>query len=145
MLNFGGTIDDLFDIDLSYAPPYNSPIDMVATAANAVMNKLAHKFTGISAAEAKAKVEKKEAIFLDVRTPGECQTIGLDWDGQILNIPLGELREKMQGLDKDQEIIAFCKVSQRGYEAQCILREENITNVKVMEGGILAWPYCCKS
>ena len=145
VLNFGGTIDDLFDIDLSYAPPYNSPIDMVATAANAVMNKLAHKFTGISAAEAKAKVEKKEAIFLDVRTPGECQTIGLDWDGQILNIPLGELREKMQGLDKDQEIIAFCKVSQRGYEAQCILREENITNVKVMEGGILAWPYCCKS
>ena len=145
VLNFGGTIDDLFDIDLSYAPPYNSPIDMVATAANAVMNKLAHKFTGISAAEAKAKVEKKEAIFLDVRTPGECQTIGLDCDGQILNIPLGELREKMQGLDKDQEIIAFCKVSQRGYEAQCILREENITNVKVMEGGILAWPYCCKS
>ena len=144
-LNFGGTIDDLFDIDLSYAPPYNSPIDMIATAANAVMNKLANKFSGISVVEAKAKVEKGEAIFLDVRTPGECQTCGLDCNGEILQIPLGELREKMQGLNKDQEFIAFCKVSQRGYEAQCILREGNIINVKVMEGGIAAWPYCCKS
>ena len=145
VLNFGGTIDDLFDIDLSYAPPYNSPIDMVATAANTVMNKLANKFTGISAAEAKEKVEKKEAIFLDVRTPGECQNIELECDGEICQISLGELRARMEGLDKDQEIIAFCKLGQRGYEAQCILREGNITNVKVMEGGIIAWPYCCKS
>lgn len=44
-LTFGGTIDDLFDIDLSYAPPYNSPIDLVAVAANSVMNKLAGKTT----------------------------------------------------------------------------------------------------
>lgn len=45
-LTLGGTIDDLFDIDLSYAPPYNSPIDLVAVAANTVMNKLAGKFKG---------------------------------------------------------------------------------------------------
>ena len=55
------------------------------------------------------------------------------------------MTDTMQGLNKDQEFIAFCKVSQRGYEAQCILREGNIINVKVMEGGIAAWPYCCKS
>ncbi|HEY3426407.1 MAG TPA: FAD-dependent oxidoreductase [Negativicutes bacterium] len=42
-LTLGGTIEDLFDIDLSYSPPYNSPIDNVAVAANAVMNKLAER------------------------------------------------------------------------------------------------------
>lgn len=40
VLNFAGTVDDLFDIDLAYAPPYSSPIDHVAVAANMIMNKL---------------------------------------------------------------------------------------------------------
>ena len=40
VLNFAGTVDDVFDIDLAYAPPYSSPIDHVAVAANAIMNKL---------------------------------------------------------------------------------------------------------
>ena len=43
--------------------------------------------------------------------------------------------------DKDSEIICFCKVSLRGYEAAIVLEDLGYTNVKVMEGGIMAWPY----
>ena len=63
-LTFGGTIDDLFDIDLSYAPPYNSPIDNVAVAANSLMNKLAGKLIGVSSLQAKEKLQDDKVVFL---------------------------------------------------------------------------------
>jgi rhodanese-related sulfurtransferase len=51
------------------------------------------------------------------------------------------LREKTGELPKDKEIITFCKISLRGYEAALILASYGFTNIKVMEGGIFAWPY----
>jgi rhodanese-related sulfurtransferase len=56
-------------------------------------------------------------------------------------LPLGVLREKINELPKEKEIIAFCKISLRGYEAQRILEGEGYTNVKYMDGGVLCWPY----
>ncbi|EAX46364.1 FAD-dependent pyridine nucleotide-disulphide oxidoreductase [Thermosinus carboxydivorans Nor1] len=66
-ITLGGTVDDLFDIDLAYAPPFSSPIDNVAVAANAVMNKLVGKLKGISPLEAKEKLNCEDIVFLDVR------------------------------------------------------------------------------
>jgi rhodanese-related sulfurtransferase len=43
--------------------------------------------------------------------------------------------------DKDAEIICWCKISMRGYEAARVLEAHGWTNVKVMEGGVMAWPY----
>lgn len=144
MLTLGGTIEDLFDVDLSYAPPYNSPIDNVAVAANAVMNKLAGKFNGISSVEAKEKMMSDKTIFLDVRSPEECKQIRLAGTENIKYIPLGQLRNRLTELNKEDEIIAFCKISLRGYEAECILEGAGFENVKVIEGGIISWPFSCE-
>jgi len=43
--------------------------------------------------------------------------------------------------DKEKEIICYCKISLRGYEAALVLEGNGWKNVKVMEGGIMAWPY----
>ena len=144
VLTLGGTVQDLFDIDLSYAPPYNSPIDNLAAAAMSAMNKLTGKFKGISPVEAKAKLTDAKTVLLDVRTPDECKQIRIGDCSNIKYIPLGQLRSRLQELGKDGEILAFCKISVRGYEAQCILEGEGFENVKVIEGGIVAWPYCCE-
>lgn len=144
VLTFGGTIDDLFDIDLSYAPPYNSPIDNVAVAANAVMNKLAGKLKGISTLAAKAKMEEGKTVFLDVRNPDECKQIRLAECQNIKYIPLGQLRSRVEELNKADEIVAFCKISLRGYEAEGILEGAGFDNIKVMEGGIVSWPFACE-
>ena len=144
VLTLGGTIDDLFDIDLSYAPPYNSPIDNVAVAANAVMNKLAGKFKGISPVVAKEKLEVGKTVFLDVRTPDECKQILLSDSPNIKYIPLGQLRNRVAELNKQDEVVAFCKISLRGYDAEGILEGAGFENVKVMEGGIISWPFSCK-
>jgi len=58
-------------------------------------------------------------------------------------IPLGQLRNRLEELpvDKNKEIVVWCKISLRGYEAALILQANGYTNVKVLEGGIMAWPY----
>ncbi len=144
VLTANGTVDMLFDIDLCYAPPFNSPIDNVAVAANAIMNKIAGSFRGISSLEAKDKLTSDNATFLDVRTPAECEKIRIANGRNMKYIPLGQLRSRVNELDKDQEIIAFCKISLRGYEAETILEGEGFNNVKVLEGGIASWPFECE-
>jgi rhodanese-related sulfurtransferase len=44
-------------------------------------------------------------------------------------------------LRKDKEIITFCAISLRGYEASLILRAAGFPNVKVLDGGVAMWPY----
>ena len=144
VLTLGGTIDDLFDIDLSYAPPYNSPIDNVAVAANVLINKIEGKFKGISSLEAKEMMKTDDVIFLDVRTPDEYKKVRLSDCKQVRHIPLGELRNRCNELSKDDAIVAFCKVSLRGYEAEGILEGEDFKKVKVLEGGLFSWPFECE-
>ena len=145
VLTFGGTIDDLFDIDLSYAPPYNNAIDNAAAAANTLMNKIAGRFKGISSIEAKEKLASPKTVFLDVRTPEECKAIRLAPCRNVTYIPLGQLRNRMAELGKEDEIVAFCKISLRGYEAECMLEGEGFKDVKVLEGGVAAWPFECET
>lgn len=143
VLKFGGTIDDLFDIDLSYAPPYNGPIDNAAVAANAVMNKLAGRMNGISVMDAKKRLDADDAVFLDVRSPEELKKIRISECRGLKNIPLGQLRSRSGEIDKDSEVVAICKIGLRGYEASLILQGQGFENVKVLEGGITAWPFGC--
>lgn len=143
-ITLGGTVNDLFDVDLAYAPPYSGPIDNIAVAANAVMNKIAGKLKGISPLTAKEMLSSGTTTFLDVRSPEECKQIRLANCQDIRYIPLGQLRSRMNELAKDQEIVAFCKISLRGYEAALILEGEGFEKVKVMEGGLLAWPFDCE-
>ena len=145
VLTFGGTIDDLFDIDLSYSPPFNNPIDNAAVAANTLMNKIAGKFRGISPLEAKAKLVSPKTVFLDVRATDECRAIRLAPCRNVTYIPLDQLHSRLAELGKEDEIVAFCRISTQGYEAECLLEGEGFKDVKVLEGGVVAWPFECET
>ena len=98
--------------------------------------------TWTSTTEVKRRLDKGEDLFLlDLRGPDEYEAMRLGV-GESL-IPLGALRKRLNELPegKDSEIICFCKISLRGYEGALILQANGWTNVKVMEGGIMAWPY----
>lgn len=135
----GGTLDDVGDVDFGYAPPYSPPIDPIATCAHILTNKLDGLAKGISAFEAKPIMDRGDAFLLDVRTPQEFAAMQLPYD--VVHIPLGALREKAAELPRDKEILAFCKVSMRGYEAQLILNAAGIDRVRFIEGGIIGWPF----
>ncbi|MBM9519651.1 FAD-dependent oxidoreductase [Desulforhopalus vacuolatus] len=136
------TVEDLINIDLPYAPSFSLAIDHFIASAHIMQNKLKGRMTGISAVEVWKKRENGEQpYFLDGRSPGEYEEMQLGIGEHL--IPIGALRSRLDELpaDKNAEIICFCKVSLRGYEAELVLRAHGYTNVKVMEGGIMAWPY----
>ena len=140
-ISHGGTVRDISDLDLGYAPPYANAIDNIAHAANIIRNKMDGIARSITPMEVKAKIDRGEDfILLDVRTPPELEKSRID-DGRVKHIPLGVLRSRISELPKDKEIIAFCAISQRGYEAQRILDGYGFNNVKFMDGGITAWMY----
>lgn len=135
-------VSDVITADLPYAPPFSPAIDHFITACHIMENKLKGRMTGISTVEVKRKLDAGDKPFLlDGRNPNEFEEMHLGI-GETL-IPLGALRSRLAELpaDKNAEIICFCKISLRGYEAECILRAHGYTNIKVMEGGIMAWPY----
>lgn len=140
-LSFGATVDDVATLDLGYAPPYSGALDNVIHAANIIRNKLdgiAHTITPL---EVKAKMDAGEDfVLLDVRGPAEYQTMRID-DPRVKLVPLGKLRASLDELPKDKEIIPFCKISLRGYEAQRILDGAGFENIRFMDGGVVAWPY----
>jgi rhodanese-related sulfurtransferase len=135
----GMTVDQIANLDLSYAPPYSPAMDNIITAANIARNKLDGLFASIAPQEVQAKIERGEDfVFLDVRSPGEYEEVHIE---NTTLIPLGTLRQRYTELPKDKEIIVFCKISLRGYEAALILGSRGFKDVKVMDGGVLMWPY----
>ena len=140
-LFFGATIDQVAALDLGYAPPYAPPIDPIAATAHLLANKLDGIARGISPLEARNRMQNaNDLVLLDVRTPDEFRMVRLP-DDRVVHIPLGALREKVSQLPRDKDILAFCKVSMRGYEAQRILNAEGVDRVWFIEGGLAGWPF----
>lgn len=138
---FGATVDDVANIDLGYAPPFAPPIDPIATTAHVLANKLEGIARSMSPLQAKQHLENGTGpILLDVRTPDEYTMARLPY-ANVIHIPLGSLRQRAGELPRDKDILAFCKVSMRGYEAQLILDSMGYDRVWFIEGGLTAWPF----
>ena len=138
----GLSVADLVNADLPYAPPFSLAIDHFIATAHIMQNKMKGKLKGISAGAIRKKLDAGENPFLiDVRNDVEYEQMRLGI-GETL-IPLGALRKRLPDLppDKNREIICYCKISLRGYEAALVVEANGWKNVKVMEGGIMAWPY----
>ena len=140
-ITFGATIDDLANLDLAYAPPYNNAMDPLHNAANVIRNKQLGLARALTPAEVKNKLEAGEDfLFLDVRNPEEWQTVRIEAP-QVKLLPLPELRTRLNELPKDKEIVIFCQTSIRAYKAQRILDGAGFQNVRFMDGSLVAWPY----
>ncbi|MGF1719312.1 FAD-dependent oxidoreductase [Vibrio kyushuensis] len=106
----GMTIDQLQHLELTYAPPFGSAKDVINQAAFVANNIENGDAKAIHFDELDSLTD--EQIILDVRTPMEIQNFGT-LEGAI-NIPVDELRPRMNELPKDKEIIILCAVGLRG-------------------------------
>ena len=138
----GMTIDDLADADLAYAPPFSTALDPLTHAANSLKNKSEGLMKTYSPSELAEKARRgEEFILLDVRSPEETQRDGRLPFENITYIPLGALWEKGASLPRDKEIVAFCKISVRGWDAFSILRSHGFEQVALLETGVAGWPF----
>jgi NADPH-dependent 2,4-dienoyl-CoA reductase/sulfur reductase-like enzyme/rhodanese-related sulfurtransferase len=140
-ITFGATVDMLANIDLGYAPPYNTPLDPIHSASNIVRNKLDGMVEGVTPAQIKAKLDSGEDfILLDVRNPEEYKNWRIEAP-QVIFIPQNQLLQRMNELPREKEIIVTCRAGVRAYQMARALKGADFPNVKFAEGSIVAWPY----
>lgn len=144
-LSFGATLEDLANLDIAYAPPFNGPIDNLATAANVLHNKMAGQMRGINPKDFEAMRAKGDYLFVDVRTPGEVAANRVAGVPRRINIPLDEVRERELPCAEDELVITSCQIDLRGYEAEVMLRAKGYKDVRSLEGGMSGWPYATES
>ena len=123
------TVFDLPELELTYAPPFDSAKDPVNMAGYAAINLLLGQSENIQWHELAAELAKGK-VLLDVRNPNELAK-GKFKNSQ--NIPLDDLRERLNELDKKTEYIVSCQSGLRSYNAERILKQEGY-KVKNLDG-----------
>lgn len=134
VIRLGGTVTDLTELELCYAPPFSSARDPVNLAGYVAENVLAGRVEILTAEQFMA-YEKENTILLDVRTVKEVNKKGYI-DGAI-NIPVDSLRERIGELDKSREILEYCQIGLRGYVASRFLTQNGF-KVKNLDGGYVS-------
>ena len=134
VIKFGGTLDDLKDLELCYAPPFSTAKDVVNYAGYVGSNLLNGDFKQINVDSVRGLVESGSYI-VDVREKYEYE------QGHIkgaLNIPLSEFRNRISEIPKDRPVYLHCRTGQRSYNAVMALRNLGYENVHNITGSFLA-------
>jgi NADPH-dependent 2,4-dienoyl-CoA reductase/sulfur reductase-like enzyme/rhodanese-related sulfurtransferase len=130
-IQHNGTVFDLEEAELCYAPQYGSAKDPVNIAGMIAANLL-HGYGSVAHWK---DLPSSDAFILDVREPSEFKRGHVE---HALNIPLGGLRERIAELPSDREIWTYCYVGQRSYFATRILEQYGFT-VRNISGGYLMY------
>lgn len=129
-IRLGATIEDLKYLELAYAPPFSSAKDPVNMAGFTAENLLEGR---VSFASWDSPDKNTCAQLLDVREDAELMAFALP---QAKHIPLGQLRDRLKELDPSKEIITFCAIGVRAYNAARILMQNGFAHVKIYPGGV---------
>ncbi len=130
VIRLNGTVADLTELELAYAPPYASAKDPVNMAGFVALNVLEGRSHAAGWEEIE-EMDKEDYVLVDVRTEMEYH------NGHIpgaINIPVDSLRDRLSELDQNKTIVEYCMVGLRGYIADCIL-SQNGFKVRNVTGG----------
>ena len=133
LISMGGTLEDLKELELCYSPHYATAKDVVNHAALVALNLLYGEFKQVRVSDVRDLVEKG-ACIIDVREVHE-------WDrGHIkgaINLPMSEIRERLDEIPKDQPVYLHCRSSQRSYNVVMALQDLGFDNVYNISGSFL--------
>ncbi len=132
-------ITDLSQLDLAYAPPFSPAKDPLIVASFVAENIATDKCNQLSIAEFNeyvAKYDRSSYTLLDVRNIDEFERGCIS---DAINIPLPQLRERINELDTNKSIIIYCQKGLRGYVARLILKHKGFNHVASIAGGYKLW------
>ena len=133
MITMGGSLDDLKELELCYAPPFSTAKDVENIAALVGLNILSGRIKQVHVNEVRGLVESG-AYIVDVREPEEFEA------GHIKgahNIPLSEFSGRIAEVPKDKPVYLHCRSSQRSYYAICQLIGAGYNNIYNISGSYL--------
>lgn len=132
-IKFGATVDDLRDLELCYAPPFGTAKDVVNFAGYVATNLLNGVFKQVREKDVRGLVESG-AFIVDVREKNEYE---LSHIIGAKNIPLSQLRQRVNEIPKDQPVYLHCRSAQRSYNAVMALQQLGFENVYNVSGGYM--------
>lgn len=135
VMRLNGTVFDLTELELAYAPPFSSakdPINMLGYVAENMLNGLV-SFMEWDELEQMMQEKREDLIVLDVTENHERKEFAVEGS---LHIPFGEIRERMGELDKDKIIAIYCAIGVRAYNVARILSQNGFKHPKVLSGGV---------
>ncbi len=127
-----GTIYDLMQLEQAYAPPFSSAKDPVAIAGYVAEDILTGNVKPIYWRDLR-DIRMEHEFLLDVRTPDEYSLGSLPG---AVNIPLDEIRDRIDEIPKDRPVYVFCAIGLRGYLAYRILTQHGYDKVRNLSGGL---------
>jgi NADPH-dependent 2,4-dienoyl-CoA reductase/sulfur reductase-like enzyme/peroxiredoxin family protein/TusA-related sulfurtransferase/rhodanese-related sulfurtransferase len=131
-----GTIYELAELELAYAPPYSSakdPVNMLGFVAQNVLEGMASFIEYTELDKLRSSPDKQDTYtILDVTEAAERMVFSIP---NSVHIPLGELRSRLKELDNTRLIIPYCAIGVRSYNAARILMQNGFQKVRILSGG----------
>ena len=135
LLAHGVNVDEICTLEVAYAPPYASAMDVVNNAGNALDNVLSGSSQPIDVVDFIDEFKISTIRVLDVRGSKEAAPFEEKYGDRWLNIPQDRIRSKVDELSKGDAFYLLCDTGPRSYEAQVFLRSKGMVNTKNIQGG----------
>ncbi|MCY6369265.1 FAD-dependent oxidoreductase [Clostridium ganghwense] len=132
-IKFGATVEDLRDLELCYAPPFGTAKDVVNHAGYVASNLLNDTFKQVRETDVRELIENG-ACIIDVRERHEYEQSHIIG---VMNLPLSEIRDRLDEVPKDKPIYLHCRSGQRSYNAVLALQHLGFENVYNVSGGFM--------
>ncbi len=137
LIKMGGTVHDLKDLELCYAPPFSTAKDVSVMAGYVAVNLLHKEFKQVHAHQVRELITQG-AYIIDVREPREYERSHIEG---AVNIPLSQIRDRLSEIPKDKPVYLHCRSAQRSYNATLALQHHGYTEVYNISGGFLGISY----
>ncbi|WP_374283163.1 FAD-dependent oxidoreductase [Desulfovibrio sp.] len=134
------TVEDISNLEIAYAPPFASAMDVVNVVANVADNALAGRFTPVTADQFMDLWQKRNenhVFFIDSRPAAAGKAVQEkhpDWHA----IPLEEIAARVGEVPKDRPVAIICNTGLRAYDSLLVLARNGITDVVNSTGGMQA-------
>jgi NADPH-dependent 2,4-dienoyl-CoA reductase/sulfur reductase-like enzyme/rhodanese-related sulfurtransferase len=141
LLRRGALVEDLFDFEHGYAPPFAESLDPLHQMAGiAAAGKRNANFVGPDTA---TKTIEKNDVLLDVRETEEAAAEAMppplsEASDQVVLIPLAQLKYRLDELDRARRILVICRRGPRAYQAALILQAAGFDRVEILAAGLQA-------
>ncbi|MBW2366454.1 MAG: FAD-dependent oxidoreductase [Deltaproteobacteria bacterium] len=130
------TVDVISNLEVAYAPPFASAMDIINSVANVLENTIEGRHQPVDAVDFLSAFHSHNARVLDVRSRVQAEPYLEKYGRQWQNIPQEELRNRLGEVKNGNAIYLLCGAGPRSYEAQLLLRQNGITDTKNIQGGM---------
>lgn len=139
ILKFRPTLRDVSNMELAYAPPFGSAMDVLNAAANAAENILMGRNVPIQPVEFAKLWENRvneNLLCIDTREWGNAEPFVTKYPEFWKNIPQGQIKDRLDEIPRDRKIVLLCNTGGRSYESQVILRHAGFLEPVNLQGGM---------